>query len=175
MKLKKPLNFGRWEFYIAIGEEEVRVPVGGFAKSAGSLARAVKETFKSLDAQGIGNFTGTAEKEAAALGMGIEEYYSDLVQHQICLRAGGMKSGICNSSGLGDSIHHVAEKVDAVLGKSKIGRAISSKIGKKLFGGKKVSVSDGQPRMSGCRSCGGSRAYRSGERNLGRAGKLNRK
>lgn len=176
MKLKRPLNFGRWEFFVEQDSgEEYRIPAAGFAKSSRGLSILVDAYFNSQAMQGKPEYLDSAKKEARALHIEYWDYLTNLIEHQICLRNGGSGGKLCNSSGLGDDLHSLAEGVDSIIEKSPkiVKKVVATALRSTLLRGKKIS-NNVQPRLSGCSACGGSKSYNKQGNNLGRAGRLNK-
>lgn len=177
MKLKKPLEFGEWVFYI--GEEGVpdsqllRIPLQGYASSKKHLLRAVASIFEAYASQGKPEYKDAALKEAAMMNLTYYDYLGKLVEHQICIRHGGSRGGKCNSSGFGDKLHALAEGIDSIVDKSpKLIQKAFEKVVKSTILDGKIIRPNTKPRLGGCSSCGGKRAFSKTGLNMGRAGRL---
>jgi hypothetical protein len=177
MRIKNTLSFGSWEFFIGEpGEEEIRVPIEGFIRSQRSIINAVSLQFDSLSLQGFPKYKEKALEEAKMMNLPYNIYLGKLIEHQICLRHGGLSSGICSSSGFGDKIHYMAEKVDTLIDKTPpVIQRIASTFIKSVTHQKGSSVGAKRVRLGGCGGCGGRRVYTSQGKNLGRAGRWGNK
>ena len=167
MKLKKPLQYGTWSFYIG-EKDEYRVPVEGFARSRQALVSAVYLMLQHLSKQGKPEYLARATEEAAKMKVDITEYLKMVVEHQICVRA--PSKDLCQSSGLGDKLHSFVAAIDSVTERapSPIKTAYQSvaKVVTKAISG------EAKPKLSSCRSCGGTKSFSGKMFNLGRAGRM---
>jgi hypothetical protein len=170
MKLKKPLQYGTWSFYI--GEnDEIRVPAEGFARTRPSLVHAVTLTLDKLAEQGRPEFKQRAEEEAKRMKIGLNQFLHIAVEHQICVRAASRE--LCQSSGYGDKIHSFVGTIDdlAEAAPAPIKAAyqkVASAVTKAISG-------ESKPRLSSCRSCGGTKSLSGKMFNLGRAGRTSKR
>jgi hypothetical protein len=173
MKLKRPLQYGTWAFFIG-EDDEIRVPYEGFARTRPALVSTVHQTLLKLAEQGRPEFLDRAKEEAALMKMDLNNFLHAAVEHQICVRSAN--KDICQSSGIGDKIHSFVAKIDdAVLGVqsepeketvvAKAYKAVAQSVTEKISG-------QAKPRLSSCRSCGGSRSFSGQRLNIGRAGRM---
>jgi len=176
MKLKNPLSFGSYAFYIGEGEDTIRIPSAGFSNSKNRVVDGIISMFDALAAQGEPGYKDRATEEASRLSIPYTKYIGLLLEHQICIRAGGMKSGICQGSGLGDTLHSFSGKVDDTIEKAPdfikkpLQKLISSTVLRKETGDIRRTG-----RVSGCSGCGGTRTFTKAAWNFGRVGRLNKK
>ncbi len=161
-----------------IGEENeadsnlLRIPLEGSFKSRNNLVSAVIATFSSLSTQGKPEFLKAAQEEAEMMKVPYERYISMIVEHQICIRSGGLSGGLCYSSGVGDKLHSYAEALDR-----KVARA--PKILQKVYAkaaSAALSVVNQTPvktnKIGGCSSCRGRKSFSAKGKNMGRAGRM---
>ena len=131
--------------------------------------------FDTLATQGESGYKDRAVAESRRLGKSYSQYIGELLEHQICLRAGGLSSGICQGSGLGDTLHTFSGKVDDTIEKAPdfikkpLQKLISSTVLRKESGDIRRTG-----RVSGCSGCGGTRTFTKAAWNFGRVGKLNK-
>lgn len=183
MKLKNPLSYGTWAFYI--GEnDEIRVPAEGYLKTRQAMVNAVHQTLLTMAAQGRKEFLDTVEQEAKKVNVPVMAFLQNLVEHQICVRSPSKE--LCRSSSIGDKLHSLVAALDStILGEeenseqgedgpkvrssivAKAYRSIAKTVTKKISGEEK-------PRLSSCRTCGGTRSLSGKMFNLGRAGRMGR-
>lgn len=114
-------------------------------------------------ANSVSQLTTKAAEMMRKAGMTIPDNLEKIVEHQICLRS-PFPQEECWMGGIGDKLHHkwikpvLQKTAAAVEKKGRIGRAIA-KVAKKI---------------GGCGGCAGTKVYKQGVNNLGRAGTLNR-
>jgi len=176
MRLKNPLSFGSYAFYIGEGEDTIRIPSAGFSNSKNRVVEGIISMFDTLAAQGEPGYRDRAVAESQRLGKSYSQYISLLLEHQICLRAGGLKSGICQGSGLGDTLHSFSGKVDDAIEKapSIIKKPLQKLISSTVLRGESKDIRR-TGRVSGCSGCGGTRTFTKAAWNFGRVGRLNKK
>lgn len=121
----------------------------------------VKVPSGSRQANGVAALTAQVRNAFSKAGIPVPAQLAKIVEHQICIRQANPKS-VCFMGGLGDDIHHNLAK--PVL------RSIE------MFAGrvKMNAVARTARRVGGCAGCGGTKTYKSGKNNLGRAGTLNK-
>lgn len=177
MRLKDPLNYGSWIFFIGEESEDdsqlLRIPEQGTMNSRKNITRAVMATFESLARQGKPEYKQVAMEEAQMMNLSYDAYVAKVIEHQICIREGGVGGGKCYPSGIGDKLHSFAEKIDAKIDKApKLVKKVFEKVVKStVFQGKKVSPGR-KVRLGGCSACGGSRSFSRAGKNMGRAGRM---
>lgn len=95
-------------------------------------------------------------------GMEVPENFAEIVEHQVCLRF-QRPLDFCYSGGLGDDLHQkwiapfLSKTADQLSKLGKLGKAVASIVNK----------------VRTCTGCGGTRVFKSGSNNMGRAGTLN--
>lgn len=135
-----------------------QVPSGGFCFY---FRRESDNLQIKITGRNLRDLADKARKAMVNSAMSPPDNLAEIVEHQICLRQ-PEPTEACWNSGAGDALHHdllkpflkKAAKSLKALGLKRIGEAVR--------------------RKAGCSSCGGTREYRSGVDNLGRAGKLNK-
>lgn len=135
-----------------------------------------------VSANGLDTLVDKTSAQFKNLGMEVPENLREIIEHQICLRQDNPLSA-CWSGGFGDDLHHkwinpfltkVADTLDktpsfpdrATRSPRRNFTSVISKAAK--------AVAQTARRVASCGSCGGSRTYKQGSNNLGRAGSLNR-
>jgi len=134
-------------------------------------------------ANGLDTLTDKTASQFRNLGMEVPENLREIIEHQICLRQPNPTSS-CWSSGIGDDLHHkwikpfLTRVADALEGKQPAFPDKATRSPKRRFTGMisqaAKTVAKAARRVASCGSCGGSRTYKQGTNNLGRAGSLNR-
>lgn len=177
MKLKNSLTFGKWVAYIELPEGgELRVPEVGFAKTRAALVPLVLLSIDHLAVSGNPEYRVAIAKEAASLGMGVEEFVGLLVEHQLCVRSGGTQGGLCYNGGVGDAFHSLVERVDGVVERRapKMVQGAIKAVVKKILPTSENAHKEGYRKVvSGCTSCGGRRSISREGNNAGRVTKAN--
>lgn len=143
----------------------IQVPPSGAFGNIDELHAAVIQYMQIFDGVTNGEYTKIQRGLAESHKLQFTDYIMELIQHQMCVRNVG--SIPCWSSGLGDSLHAAAGVVDSAI---KVLPAPLRTGMQKMIA--KVTPSR-SPTLSGCQSCGGTGTFKSGENNLGRAGKVN--
>lgn len=174
MKLKNPLQYGTWAFYI--GEnDDIRIPTEGFSRSKKGLMQAVDGMFQNLAKQGEPEYLQRAKAEAEKMGIPYMDFLGRLIEHQICVR---MKdnNGICLPSGIGDKIHSFIGEVEDTIERAPkplktLGQAIIRK-SLKIVNKNKVAA---PTKAKTCSSCGGTKSFTKAAWNFGRAGRMQKK
>jgi len=133
-------------------------------------------------ANGIETLLNKTEAQFRNLGMEVPENLREIIEHQICLRQPNPTAS-CWSSGIGDDLHHkwikpfltrVADTLDKPTPfPDKATRSPKRTFTSFVSKATKAAASTIR-RVASCGSCGGSRTYKQGSNNLGRAGTLNR-
>ena len=134
-------------------------------------------------ANGMDTLTDKTASQFRNLGMEVPENLREIIEHQICLRQPNPTQA-CWSSGIGDDLHHkwikpfLTRVADALEGKQPAFPDKATRSPKRRFTGMisqaAKTVAKAARRVASCGSCGGSRTYKQGTNNLGRAGQLNR-
>lgn len=174
MRLRRPLNYSNWLFFIEDPEgNELRLPATGHFKNKQEAVTHVTSYINHLAESGHVEYKNTIIAGAGRLGISVTEYSGLLIEHQLCLRNKGVESGLCYNSGFGDTLHQIAGKVDTIIAKApapiqKAAKAILSRVLPKDNKGKP------QVRAGGCSRCGGTRTFTANKNNLGRASNLNK-
>ena len=144
------------------------IPEKGSASSMSQLVTMVTVQMKEFDKQGY-NYTEKIQMQADHYRTPFRAFLEKLVENQMCKRMPGK----CYSSGIGDTLHSLAAKVDKKIdnldaSKRKTARRIVKRLTAMATGGK------ASPQFSSCSVCGGTKSISKDQDNLGRAGKLNR-
>lgn len=142
-----------------------------------------------VQANGLDTLTDKTAAQFRNLGMEVPENLREIIEHQICLRQPNPTAS-CWSGGLGDDLHHkwigpfltrIADSLDGSTGSPPTAPPFPDKATrspKRVFRGfiskAAHAVAQTARRVASCGSCGGSRTYRQGSNNLGRAGSLNK-
>lgn len=168
MTIREPTRFSAWRFFMS-------APDGTeFSLSEHTLPRLVELVVRQLaqfEAASPG-FTSKAREEAKSLHYDWERYISLAVQHQICVRLGGVASGIC-WRGTGDKIHEFMKGIDDKVEKApSILRTIGQGVTKTIT---RITSSAPVQKFGKCISCGGSKTFNASKKNLGRVAKFNKK
>lgn len=174
MKLKNPLHFGTWAFYIG-DNDEIRVPVEGFARTKSSLVQAVDGMFQTLAKQGEPGYLERAKEEASAMGLSYQQFLGKIIEHQICVRMPA-NNQYCIPSGIGDKLHSFIVSVEDAIESApspikSVGTAIIQKSLKIV--NKKTSTAPVKAKT--CSACGGSKSFTAKAWNFGRAGRMQKK
>lgn len=127
----------------------------------------------SIRSTGLSQLTEQVKRVFRNLGMEIPDNLSVIVEHQICLNQSSPTTA-CWSSGIGDDLHHkwiapflnrIAD-VAAPSARTAVTTGVVSKV--------RNAVAKAVRKVAGCSSCKGTRTYKQGVNNLGRAGTLNK-
>lgn len=168
MTIRNPSTFSAWKFFLS-------APDGTeFALNEYTLPRLVELVIRQLDQFDGSNpgFTAKARQEAKSLHYDWERYISLAIQHQLCLRLGGVSSGLC-WRGTGDKIHEFMKELDHVVEKSPgILKAIGEGVTRMIT---RITSSEPVKKLGGCISCGGSKTFNASKKNLGRVAKFNKR
>lgn len=171
MTIKDTSKFGEWRFSMINPEnnQSFSLPIGdGKAKSIQELTGLVIAQMEEFDRITAGEYTKKAKEEAKKMNKSFPAYVNLMIHHQICIKYSPMIPGLCYSNGLGDNIHSMFKGLDKVVEKMpKALRAAATAVTKR--------ITNGEPKFSGCQSCGGTRSFNPSKNNLGRVGKLNKK
>lgn len=169
MTIKDTSKFSSWFFYMIdpYTNGEIRIPAGP-TPSGGihQLVHAVITQMNEFDRVSNNSYSAKARSRAAELNITFEQYMTQVVHHQLCLRNSHI-AGLCYSNGIGDSIHELLSGVDKVV--DKLPEALKDKVKKVI---QKITPSRTST-LGGCSVCGGTRSFSSKKDNLGRAGRLN--
>lgn len=133
------------------------------------LTELVIKQLNEFDRQ-VPNYSRLAREEAKSLGYDWGRYINLAIQHQVCMRAGGVASGLC-WSGVGDKIHAVMQRIDKAVESSpntikKVGESVTRAL-------TKIATGHSQKKFGGCKTCGGRRTFSGSDSNLGRVNKIN--
>lgn len=135
-------------------KEHHKQPIGGFT----FYFEAPSGEVVQLTGASISNLTRKVNSNFLNLGMNVPENLAAIIEHQICLRQPNPVAS-CWSGGLGDTLHHkwikpfISRASDAV---------------------KALTGYSGLEAVSNCQTCSGTKVYKAGANNLGRAGTLNK-
>lgn len=171
MTIKDTSKFGEWRFSLINPEnnQEFSLPIGGGkAKSIQELTGLVVAQMDEFDRITGGEYTKKAREEAAKKNKSFPAYVNLMIHHQLCVRYNPSMPGLCYSNGLGDNIHTMFKGLDKVIEKMPhLVRSAAAAVTKR--------ITNGEVKLGGCQSCGGTRSFNPKKNNLGRAGKLNKK
>lgn len=166
MTIRNPHTFSQWIFFMETPQGEV------FSVQEHTLQRLIDLVVRQIaqfDAESKG-YSDEARKEAESLGLDWRQYISYAIQHQICLRMDGLRSGLC-WGGAGDKIHQFMKNIDSKVEESSfLIRKVSEQITKAATF---VATGTAKPKFGGCAVCGGRKTFSGQSKNLGRASKLN--
>ena len=116
---------------------------------------------ETRQANGLNALAALVRASFANNGIPIDPNLIKIIEHQICLRHKDPKSA-CYSGGLGDDIH------------LNLSKPLLRSIEMVAKGVHANGVARMAKKLSGCSSCGGTKTYKKGVNNLGRAGTLNK-
>lgn len=170
MTIKDTSKFSQWFFYMidpyTLGE--IRVPAGSNpSPGIHQLVSVVIAQMNEFDFASNNSYSLKARERAAELNLTFEQYMTQLVHHQICLRNSHIP-GLCYANGIGDSIHELLSGIDGIV--AKLPSVLQEGVKKVV---QKITPSKTKT-LGGCSVCGGSRSFSPKEDNLGRAGRLNK-
>lgn len=165
MTIKNPNTFNQWVFFMETPQsEQFSIQEYTLQKLVDLAIRQIAQ-FDSLSP----GYSAKARAEAQSLGLDWRQYMSYAIQHQICLRLGGLKSGLC-WGGTGDKIHEFMKGLDSQIEESSF---LIRKTGEILTKAATfVATGSAQTKFGGCATCGGRRTFSGQSSNLGRASRL---
>lgn len=167
MTFRSPHTFSQWVFHM-------ETPEGvSFALQDHTLQKLIDLVIRQISEfdRVSPNYSNAAREEAQSLGLDWRQYISYAIQHQICLRMDGLKTGLC-WGGAGDKIHQFMKGLDEKVAEqqSSLIRNVATTLTKAA-----TFLATGKPqeKFGGCATCGGRKTFTGREANLGRAAKLN--
>lgn len=160
------MNVSGWTFSME-DPAGVVFEVPGNPQGANSLEECLGLTMEYIDAYDNatnGEYSRNQRSLALDASMDFRSFMRKLIEHQMCLRG----KAECYQDGLGDKLHNVMTKVDAVVASApgplkKVAESIIAAI-----------TPSHTTTLGGCSRCGGTRTFQKNKDNLGRAGRLNR-
>ena len=115
-------------------------------------------------------YSDAARNEASSLGLDWRQYISYAIQHQICLRLNGLRTGLC-WGGTGDKIHQFMKNIDSKVEESQsLIRNVATTLTKAATF---LATGTAQKKFGGCATCGGRKTFSGKSSNLGRVAKIN--
>jgi hypothetical protein len=167
MTLRSPHTFSQWQFHL---ETPDGVPFVLSELTLQKLIDLVIRQIAEFDKLKEG-YSNAARQEAASLGLDWRQYISYAIQHQICSRMDGKKTGMC-WSGAGDKIHEFMKGIDKRVEQApsiirKAGEAITKAA---TF----VATGKAQTAFGKCATCGGRKTFKADAKNLGRVARVNK-
>lgn len=129
----------------------------------GKDAKGKTRTYKVGPANSIEQLVVWSTRQMENQGVEVPPNLQEIIEHQICVRF-SKPSEYCWNSGIGDEIHNqwAVPFLDRMA-------TLTSSLG--VVG---QVVAKAVQKIKGCQSCGGTRTYKQGANNLGRAGSLNK-
>jgi len=167
MTLRSPHTFSQWIFHM-------ETPEGvAFTLQEHTLQRLIDLVIRQIaefDREFEG-YSSAAREEALSLGLDWRQYISYAIQHQICLRLDGLKSGLC-WGGAGDKIHQFMKNIDVKVEQteSSLIRNVATALTQAATF---LATGTSQKKLGGCATCGGRKTFSGRAANLGRAAKIN--
>jgi len=166
MTLKSPHTFSQWQFHM-------ETPDGtSFVVEEHTLQRLTDKVIKQISQFDLlmPGFSNAARAEADSLQLDWRQYITYAVQHQICIRYDGVRTGLC-WAGRGDNIHEFMKEIDRKVEKAP---SLIRKAGKLLTKtATLIATGTAQEKLGKCQTCGGRKTFAANKKNLGRVSKLN--
>lgn len=166
MTLRSPHTFGQWIFFMESPNGE------NFSIQEHTLQRLIDVVIRQISQFDLisEGYSNAARDEAQSLNLDWRQYISYAIQHQICLRLDGLKSGLC-WGGTGDKIHQFMKNIDSKVESSS---SLIRKVGESITQAATfVATGTAKTKFGGCATCGGRKTFSGRAANLGRAAKIN--
>jgi hypothetical protein len=168
MILKDKSKFTRWQFWMQDPEgNEFCLPgENEYASSFPALYTLIMDQIKAFPP----SYKDLVRHNADKLGMTFSQYIEMSIEHQICKRQPNPLD-VCWEGGLGDHIHTLAGKIDAVVDTmpSMFKSMAELATGALTF----ATTGKAQKRFGSCQTCGGTKTFSPDKNSLGRAGIVN--